>query len=50
MAQHYHCPHCHNSNLLRIGVPGIRQCSRCKAYVDLRSKNWLKQLFANLAA
>ncbi|TVP68068.1 MAG: hypothetical protein EA342_06960 [Leptolyngbya sp. LCM1.Bin17] len=50
MAKHHHCPHCQNQHLLRIGVRGIRRCSRCHAYVDVRSGNWLKRLIAGLAA
>ncbi|MGB3202164.1 MAG: hypothetical protein WBA99_14765 [Nodosilinea sp.] len=50
MTQSHHCPHCHNQHLLRIGVWGIRQCSRCQAYVDVRSRHWLKRLIRDLAA
>lgn len=50
MAKQYPCPHCHHPQLQRIGVRGIRQCPQCQTYVDLRSKNWLKQLIAGLAA
>ncbi|HIK44244.1 MAG TPA: transposase [Leptolyngbyaceae cyanobacterium M65_K2018_010] len=51
MTQHHQCPHCHNTHLLRIGVRGIRQCAQCHAYVDIRrSKGWLKQWLASLAA
>ncbi|QQE64201.1 hypothetical protein GFS31_08800 [Leptolyngbya sp. BL0902] len=44
------CPHCQSTTLIRLGVPGIRQCSHCKAYVDLRSKGWLKQLIGKKRA
>ncbi|PSR19621.1 hypothetical protein C8255_01145 [filamentous cyanobacterium CCP3] len=50
MTQRHHCPHCRNQHLLRIGVRGIRQCSHCKAYVDVRSRHWLKCLIRDLAA
>ncbi len=50
MAQQHHCPHCNNHSLLRIGVRGIRRCSRCGGYVDVRSPHWLKRLIRDLAA
>lgn len=50
MAQKHHCPNCNSQHLLRIGVSGIRQCSRCKTYVDVRSASWLKRLIRDLAA
>ncbi|MBD2105952.1 MULTISPECIES: transposase [unclassified Nodosilinea] len=50
MAQQHPCPHCNNRHLLRIGVRGIRQCSSCKAYVDVRSRHWLKRLIRDRAA
>ncbi|PZV07994.1 MAG: hypothetical protein DCF32_05915 [Leptolyngbya sp.] len=50
MAQQHQCPHCNNQHLLRIGVRGIRQCSNCKAYVDVRSRHWLKRLIRDRAA
>ncbi|MGF1566709.1 MAG: transposase [Nodosilinea sp.] len=50
MANHSHCPHCQSQQLLRIGVRGIRQCAHCKAYVDVRAKNWLRQIISGLAA
>ncbi|MBW4483900.1 MAG: hypothetical protein KME14_15265 [Tildeniella torsiva UHER 1998/13D] len=58
MAQQHPCPHCNNQQLLRIGVRGIRQCARCKAYVDVRfakrsvpeSRHWLKRLIRDRAA
>ncbi|HSM81072.1 MAG TPA: hypothetical protein VLS96_05275 [Nodosilinea sp.] len=46
----HHCPQCQNHRLLHIGVRGIRQCSQCKAFVDVRSRHWLKRLVRNLAA
>ncbi|MGB5972710.1 MAG: hypothetical protein WBG38_05300 [Nodosilinea sp.] len=45
MAQQHHCPHCNSQNLLRIGVRGIRQCPGCSAFVDVRSRHWLRRLF-----
>ncbi|MBD2424752.1 hypothetical protein [Phormidium sp. FACHB-1136] len=50
MAKSHRCPHCQSSNLLRIGVSGIRQCSQCKAYVDLRSSGWLTRLISKKRA
>lgn len=50
MAQQHQCPHCNNQHLLRIGVRGIRRCDRCKAYVDVRSRHWLKRLIRDRAA
>ncbi|WOD37732.1 hypothetical protein [Nodosilinea sp. E11] len=50
MAQQYKCPHCNNQHLLRIGVRGIRQCSRCRAYVDVRSPHWFRRWIRDLAA
>ncbi|MFZ4675169.1 MAG: hypothetical protein ACOYM4_05635 [Nodosilinea sp.] len=50
MAQQHQCPHCNNQTLLRIGVRGIRRCSRCKTYVDVRPRHWLKRLINDLAA
>jgi hypothetical protein len=29
---------------------GIRQCSHCKTFVDVRSGHWLKRLIKDLAA
>ncbi|MBE9110638.1 hypothetical protein IQ273_14550 [Nodosilinea sp. LEGE 07298] len=50
MSQSHHCLHCNNQHLLRIGVRGIRQCSRCQAFVDVRSRHWLKRFIRDLAA
>ncbi|MEB3289318.1 MAG: hypothetical protein VKI82_05350 [Leptolyngbya sp.] len=50
MTHHQRCPHCQNTTLLKLGVPGIRQCSQCKAYVDLRSKGWLTRLIGKKRA
>lgn len=50
MAQQHQCPHCNNQHLLHIGVRGIRQCSRCNGYVDVRSRHWLKRLIRDFAA
>ena len=50
MAQRHQCPHCNNQTLLRSGVRGIRRCSRCKTYVDVRPRHWLKRLINDLAA
>ncbi|NEQ29530.1 MAG: hypothetical protein F6K04_00805 [Leptolyngbya sp. SIO4C5] len=39
------CPHCDSTQLLRIGVRGIRKCANCGSFVDVRRRwlaNWLK--------
>ncbi|MBD2258864.1 hypothetical protein H6G13_14935 [Pseudanabaena sp. FACHB-2040] len=40
------CPDCRSSRLQRIGVSGIKKCSECGSFVDLRKKGWLKRLIS----
>jgi uncharacterized protein (DUF983 family) len=40
------CPYCRNHRLQRIGVSGIKKCSGCGSFVDVRKKGWLKRLIS----
>jgi ribosomal protein L37AE/L43A len=46
MAKPAHCPVCGETKLQRIGVPGIKKCSSCGTFVDIRQETWWRKLLS----
>ncbi|MGD1927383.1 MAG: hypothetical protein ACFB12_00625 [Leptolyngbyaceae cyanobacterium] len=46
MNQQKHCPECGETKLKRIQVRGIKKCSSCGTFVDLRQGTWWRKLLS----
>lgn len=46
MTKQNQCPECGETKLQRIGVRGIKKCSNCGTFVDIRSGAWWRKFLS----